>query len=166
MGFQIQDPPVLLLGGYRLKAPLVWSGQYSGHRFPQIFRKFGVKLHPLRRFWPYLPQLLSDFQNLKTGIHKRKSLSSGKSWLSSEQLEWRTRTRGVYQNSRVCQFDLLKPDFLAETSHNKRGYLSQYPCKISPSNSLPKCVKYADPRVLVHPRVLVRHSCLSSQVTT
>ncbi len=64
------------------------------------------------------------------------------------RLEWRTRTRGVYQNSRVCQFDLLKPDFLAETSHNKRGYLSQYPCKISPSNSLSKCGE-ADPRVLV-----------------
>ncbi len=37
-------------------------------------------------------------------------------------VEWRTRTRGVYQNSRVCQFDQLKPHFLAVISHSDRGY--------------------------------------------
>ncbi len=41
-------------------------------------------------------------------------------------VEWRTRTHGVYQNLRVCQFDQLKPHFLAAISHNNRGYLANF----------------------------------------
>ncbi len=72
-------------------SPQLWTAPWK--EVPEIFRKFEVKLYPLRRFWSYLPQLLSDFQNLKTGIHRRKSLSSGKSWLSSEQAVCRHRWR-------------------------------------------------------------------------
>ena len=48
---------------------------------------------PLERFWSYLPQLLSDFQNLKSHILSRKSPSSVIPWLSSEQLACRHRWR-------------------------------------------------------------------------
>ncbi len=63
----------------------------------------------LRRFWPYLPQLLSDFQNLKTDIHRKMSPSSGKSWLSPEQLVCRHRWRHDDKIETLPNFGLAAP---------------------------------------------------------